>query len=107
MTKQRLFNDMTPTATGCPDLPPPRHGWIQRVGDKLLYGCNDSFSERRSLTCEGTHWSGIPKNCSASKVALLITIHVLHDTGVMHALLQSVALSELAGPIQHSVATTA
>ncbi|KAI0208654.1 hypothetical protein LSAT2_006633 [Lamellibrachia satsuma] len=61
-------------ATGCPDLPPPRLGWIQRMGDKLLYGCNDSFSERRSLTCEGTHWSGIPKNCSARhRISLGVT----------------------------------
>ena len=62
---------------GCPDIPVPTNGWIDRRDDLMTVRCNDSH-ETWYLTCNGFEWIGTLANCSATARGL-----VCHDRTVI------------------------
>ncbi|KAK2146945.1 hypothetical protein LSH36_577g02040 [Paralvinella palmiformis] len=51
-------------AHGCPDLPPPINGWVERNANYVMIGCHGDARHRWKLRCEGIKWSGTYNNCT-------------------------------------------
>ena len=49
-------------AMGCGDPETPKGGWIDRDGNKAIFGCNGKETTW-TLTCDGTQWTGSKKSC--------------------------------------------
>ena len=47
---------------GCGDPETPKGGWIDRDGNKAIFGCNGKETTW-TLTCDGTQWTGSKKSC--------------------------------------------
>ena len=50
---------------GCGDPETPKGGWIDRDGNKAIFGCNGKETTW-TLTCDGTQWTGSKKSCDGS-----------------------------------------
>ena len=47
---------------GCANIPAPAHGWVERQGERSLFGCNNT-DNRWQLTCNNNTWQGTMYNC--------------------------------------------
>lgn len=57
----------TCAAIGCMTPQAPRGGWVGRVGDKLVMGCNDTWPgvpRTWELACDENQWKGRTFNCT-------------------------------------------
>ncbi|KAK2187904.1 hypothetical protein NP493_151g04008 [Ridgeia piscesae] len=53
---------------GCPHLPAPSGGWMQRLENVAVFGCNGT-SQTWRLKCDGSEWRGEKHNCSKALAA--------------------------------------
>ncbi|ELU12151.1 hypothetical protein CAPTEDRAFT_204696 [Capitella teleta] len=49
--------------SGCPDLPAPPFGWVERVDNSAILGCNRT-KQSWQLTCKAGQWIGKSYNCT-------------------------------------------
>ena len=63
------------TAIGCPNLVPPQHSWLQRDGNQLVVGCENT-DQQWHLSCEDNHWLGVIGNCTQCKKLYTIILNL-------------------------------
>ena len=85
------------TALGCPDIPAPRHGWVQRLSqEEAVVGCNDTM-ETYHVQCDGSTWKGHWKNCTdVDGLCSFIQIISTHDI-----IIYEISISRGFGSLNH------
>lgn len=61
--ERRHFGVILCPVIGCPDVTVSSNSWVQRKGERMDVGCNNS-KQTRHLVCKGREWVGDISNCS-------------------------------------------
>lgn len=66
------------TAVGCPDPIPPIQGWVKRINNEIVIGCNSTGTTPRwKMHCENNQWIGSYKNCTGEVQPQNIIMHLI------------------------------
>ena len=61
----KAYMRMYVSVFGCADIQPTQGVWVNRVGDSVTCGCNNS-NLRWKLRCQNDSWAGEKYNCSTT-----------------------------------------